>query len=321
MISDGRRILGLVARIAVTALLLVWLFRHAGGLQPVLTALRAARVEFIVAAFFVNLAVQVAIAHRLSLLAGVQGAGLSTGEVMEINLVTQFYALFLPGGGVAAILIRFYRLTRDDRRYTAILAAILCDRLLATATLCAAGLIFWLLDGPERPPQALLVLVLSSAATALGLWPMFHPAPARWIGPLAARLPLARTLWPRLADALALFRAIPRSGQLHLAALSIGAHVMGIAVYFLLAGGLGLSVPFVALGWMRSIAMLVAILPFSISGLGLREGAMVALLGQRGVPGDTAVGYALLVFAITILSVALVGGLLEAYRWFRPRSR
>jgi hypothetical protein len=45
----------------------------------------------------------------------------------------------------------------------------------------------------------------------------------------------------------------------------------------------------------------------------------VALLGQRGVPGDAAVGYALLVFAITILSVALVGGLLEAYRWFRPR--
>ncbi len=317
----GRRALGLTVRVAITALLLVWLVRHAGGLQPVLTAVRSARVEFIAAAFLANVMVQVAIAHRLRLLARVQGVGLGTREVVEINLVTLFYGLFLPGGGMAAILIRFYRLTRDDRRYAATLAAIVCDRLLATATLCLAGLIFWLLDGPQRLPEALLVLLLSSAVTALGLWPMFHPAPARWIGPLASRLPLARTLWPRLADALALFRAIPVSGQLHLAVLSIGAHVLGIAVYFLLAGGLGLSVPFVALGWMRSIAMLIAILPFSISGLGLREGAMVALLGQRGVPGDAAVGYALLVFAITILSVALVGGLLEAYRWFRPRPR
>lgn len=319
--TRGRRALGLAVRVAITALLLVWLFRHAGGWQPVLTALRSARPGFILAAFFANLAIQVTIAHRLRLLARVQGVGLGTGEVVEINLVTLFYGLFLPGGGMAAILIRFYRLTRDDRRYAATLAAIVCDRLLATATLSVAGLIFWLLDGPQRLPQALLVLVVSTAVTALGLWPMLHPAPARWIGPFAARLPLARTLWPRLADALALFRAIPLSGQLRLAALSIGAHVLGIAVYFLLAGGLGLSVPFVALGWMRSIAMLVAILPFSISGLGLREGAMVALLGQRGVPGDAAVGYALLVFAITILSVALVGGLIEAYRWFRPRPR
>ena len=317
----GRRLLGLAVRLAVTALLLVWLFRHAGGLRPVLSAVRGARVELVVAAFLANLLIQVAIAHRLRLLTRVQGVGLGTREVMEINLVTVFYGLFLPGGGVAAILIRFYRLTRDDRRYAATLAAILCDRLLATATLCVAGLLFWLLDGPERLPQALPLLVASSGVAVLALGPMFHPAPARWIGRLASPVPLARTLWPRLADALALFRAMPRSGQMHLALLSLGAHVLGIAVYFLLAGGMGLAVPFLALGWMRSIAVLMAILPFSVSGLGLREGAMVALLGQRGVAADAALAYALLVFGITVLSVGLVGGLVEAVRSLRPQRR
>ena len=84
---------------------------------------------------------------------------------------------------------------------------------------------------------------------------------------------------------------------------------------------MGLAVPFTALGWMRSIAMLVAILPFSVSGLGLREGTLVALLGQRGVPADAALGYSLLVFGITVLSVALVGGVIEAIRWLRPLRR
>ena len=306
-------------RAAVTALLLVWLFSHAGGLRPVMRAIGAARGDLIAAAFFLTLGVQAAIAHRLRLLAQAQGVGLGTRDVMEINLVTLFYGLFLPGGGIAAVLIRLYRLTRADRRYSATLAAIVCDRLLATATLCVAGLAFWLLDGPQRSQQALVLLVGASAAAALTVWPMFHSAPARWIGLLASRLPLVRRLWPRIDEALALFRAVPQRGQIGLATLSLGAHVLSIAVYLLLARGMGVDVPFLALAWMRSTAMLVAILPFSVSGLGLREGAMVALLGQRGVPVDAALAYSMLVFGVTILSVGLVGGVIEAVRWLRPR--
>jgi uncharacterized membrane protein YbhN (UPF0104 family) len=317
----ARRVLGFLARVAVTALLLVWLFRHAGGLKPVLSAIQATRAASVAAAFLATLGVQAVIAHRLRLLANAQGVGLSTREVMEINLVTLFYGLFLPGGGIAAILIRLFRLTRVDRRYTAVLAALLCERLLATATLCLIGLAFWLLDGPERLPQALIVLAAASLPAALALSLMVHPAPAQWIGLLTSRLPLARRLWPRVADAFALFRAIPLRGKLGLAALSLGAHVLGITAYFLLAAGLRLNVPFIALGWMRSTAMVAALLPFSVSGLGLREGTMVALLGQRGVPGDAAVAYSLLVFAVTILSVGLIGGVIEAVRWLRPRRR
>ncbi|HEX5044560.1 MAG TPA: lysylphosphatidylglycerol synthase transmembrane domain-containing protein [Candidatus Polarisedimenticolaceae bacterium] len=317
----ARRLLGLLARLAVTALLLLWLFHQAGGLKPVWRAMQAARLESVAAAFLLTVGVQAVIAHRLRLLAHAQGVPLRTREVMDINLVTLFYGLFLPGGGIAAILIRLYRLTRTDRRYTAILAAVLCERLLATATLCLIGLLFWLLDGRERLPQALIVLGAASVPAALALWPMFHPAPSRWVGRLTSRLPLARTLWPRLAEAFASFRAIPLRGKLGLAALSLGAHLLGTGAYFLLAGGLGLKVPFMTLGWMRSTAMVIALLPFSVSGLGLREGTMVALLGQRGVPGHAALAYSMLVFGVTILSVALIGGLFEAIRWLRPRRR
>lgn len=317
--ASARRLLGLAARAAITVLLLVWLFRHAGGWSPVLGAMRAARVGPIAAAFLGTLLVQAAIAHRLRLLAQVQGVGLGTREVMEINLVTLFYGLFLPGGGITAIVIRLYRLTRPDRRYAATLAAIVCDRLLATATLCVAGLLFCLLEGRQRSQPALLLLAAASAAAALVLSPMFHPAPARWITLVASRLPLLRGLWPRIAEALAVFRAVPWRGQIGLAALSLGAHVLGIAVYFLLARAMGVGVSFLALGWMRSTAMLVAILPCSVSGLGLREGAMVALLGQRGVAANAALAYSVLVFGVTILSVAAVGGIIEAVRWLRPR--
>ena len=309
----------LAVRVVIAALLVVWLFRHAGGLSPVLGAIRAARWELIAAAFLVTLIVQAAIAHRLRLLAETQGVGSSTREVMEINLVTLFYGLFLPGGAITAMVIRLYRLTGADRRYAAALAAIVCDRLLATATLCLAGLVLWLLDGTRRSQPALIVLLAASGVMALALAPMFHAAPARWIGFLASRLPLLRGLWPRMADALAVFRSIPGRRQLGLIALSLGAHVLGIAVYLLLARAAGLAVPFVSLGWMRSVAMLIAMIPFSVSGLGLREGAMVALLGQQDVSAPAALAYSVLVFGVSILFVGLVGGVIEAVRWLRPR--
>ena len=317
--GTARHIFGLTVRISVTALLLVWLFRHAGGFRPVLNAILAARPDLIAAAFFTTLLVQAAVAHRLRLLAGTQGVQLGTREVMEINLVTLFYSLFLPGGGITAIMIRFYRLTRSDRRYAATLAAIVCDRLLATATMCVVGLTFWLLDGPSRSQPALIVLLAASATAALALSPMFNSAPAELISRLASRLPVVRGLWPRIAEALAVFRAIPRRGQLGIAALSLAAQVLGVAVYYLLARAIGVGTSFVALGWMRSTATLVAILPFSVSGLGLREGTMVQLLGGRGVPGNAALAYSLLVFGVTILSVGLLGGLIEVVRWLRPR--
>ena len=63
--------------------------------------------------------------------------------------------------------------------------------------------------------------------------------------------------------------------------------------------------------------MLVAILPISVAGLGVREGAMVILLAPCGVAAADALTYALLAFATTILAVGLLGGLLEAIRLLR----
>src|SRR4029453_6695012 len=55
MTARASRLLRLTVRVAVTALLLVWLFRQAGGWGPVLSGIRAARTGFIGAAFLATL--------------------------------------------------------------------------------------------------------------------------------------------------------------------------------------------------------------------------------------------------------------------------
>ena len=61
------------------------------------------------------------------------------------------------------------------------------------------------------------------------------------------------------------------------------------------------------MGWVRSIVQLVTVLPISIGGLGVREGALVLTLAWFGVADHDALALAILVFATTILAPGFVG--------------
>jgi uncharacterized protein (TIRG00374 family) len=88
------------------------------------------------------------------------------------------------------------------------------------------------------------------------------------------------------------------------AVLLVGAHV------FLLEA-VHSSVPVGAMPGIVLLASLTTAIPFSINGLGFRETTYVWALGAYGVQSDTALLFALVVLAVTLLSSA-VGGLVYA---------
>lgn len=88
------------------------------------------------------------------------------------------------------------------------------------------------------------------------------------------------------------------------AALLVGAHV------FLLAA-VHAHLPIGAMAGIVLLASLTTAIPFSINGLGFRETTYVWALGAYGVQDDTALLFALVVLAVTLLSSA-VGGIVYA---------
>jgi uncharacterized membrane protein YbhN (UPF0104 family) len=79
----------------------------------------------------------------------------------------------------------------------------------------------------------------------------------------------------------------------------------------ILAYSVGIYIPFVEMGWILSVVMLFALVPFTYAGgLGLREVGLVFLLSSFGVNSETAIAFSLLIFT-RILLLGLVGGLLE----------
>ena len=97
-----------------------------------------------------------------------------------------------------------------------------------------------------------------------------------------------------------------------LLALSLSALVVWIAAIQLLAWNLNLGLGFVALGTVAILTELVRLVPISLQGIGVREGAFAFLAGLCGAKPEVAFVVATLAYLTLSLSLAMCG----ATGWF-----
>ena len=315
-------------RLVVAALLLVLLFTQV-PVGKVAEALRGVQLGPVLIAVLVTAAAQVALAWRLKRLAAVNGAVLSLGRVLEINLTTRFYGLFVPGGNLAGNTIRFVRLAREQEHIAGTALALAVDRILATLSLGLVGFAFfaWV-----RPPEGLPWLAALCVVTG-GCVALILPAIAgvRYGRGLAGRLwrkhvrdrmpgPVVKVV-RKAASIARQTERIPPSRLAEALGWSVLMHGLGAAAYWQLAHALGLELTFAEGGWGRTAMLVATLLPISFAGIGLREGAAVVALGALGIAGDVSVAFSLLCFVVTILGPGVVGGILEAGRWMIGGSK
>ena len=80
----------------------------------------------------------------------------------------------------------------------------------------------------------------------------------------------------------------------------------GILSVYVLSQGLSLNIPFMSVLIFLPIIVLFSVLPVTISGIGLREGAFVLLFGTIGVPADMAMSLSILWF-LSVVAAGLLG--------------
>ncbi len=309
-----------LARLAVALLVLAVIVTRI-DLAGVWTSFRGTSLVAAAAAFAVWMVGWTIVSHRLALLMQAQGVPIGTFEALEINLATLFWGLFLPGGNITGIAVRFYRLARAGGRYAAGLLAMAGDRLTATGAVSAIGIVCWALDDRAESGPAIVVLVVGAMLVAATIVPfvaaervrrlarVLHGSSLGWL-----EAPLRR-VWQGFE---AIARLPPRTLAL-LLFLSCLAQGPGILAYKILADALGLRLSFVTLGWVRSVVLIVTALPISIGGLGVREGVLLILLRPYGVADRDTLAFSLLVFAVTMVCTGVLGGIFEVVRWLAPR--
>jgi glycosyltransferase 2 family protein len=272
--------------VAVVAILL-WHY----DARPILRIFSRERLAYFGAAIALYLAGQAMCAYRWQLLAAVLKVHGRYSEYLAYLFVGIFTNLFVPGllGGDAA---RSVYLGRRHGRLGEAIASVVADRAVGLVSL------FWV--------ATFAAIFLNFAAI-----PRSVTAPTITVGVIGLAAYLASPLVARLIHLMP--RPVRRAGGLvapymhHPAtllvpiAMSIVLHISLAICQYLLALGLGLSVPLTLFILCVPIANVIAGLPVTLNGLGLRESAYLVLFGMAGMRKEDAIALGLLWFAATAL--------------------
>lgn len=287
-----------VLQLAVALALLALLWRAADG-PAAARSLAAAEWPWLALAVAALTLQTVLSALRWQLTARQLGISFGAGHAIREYYLAQAVNQSLPGGMIGDA-GRAYR-ARAQAGLLASGQAVVFERLagqiamfLALAlAFVATGLVPGGFDWPGWLIAPVAALLLAGLALPLALY-------AATRAPGAAGRAAAR-LWRALGLALADRRVLP--GQ---AVLSIGTTMCNLAAFAFCARAVGVDLPVAAVAALVPLILFTMLIPISISGWGLREGAAAALLPLAGATASG--GFATSVaFGLAFVTSALPG--------------
>jgi len=224
------------------------------------------------------------------------GGRFGRGLIYRLNLMGVFFNTFMPGivGGDA---LKVYYLYRRSGQGVEAIASAFMDRYLGYAGLMCVGLVaypFGVRFFAGTPVVWLLPGVL--ALFGAGSFAVFRLRMGRGIGVVGRMHEHFARYW---GDRRVMARAF---------GLSVSVHLLSSVLVYVLAHGLGLDLPMRVVLIAVPIAATVSALPITLSGLGVREYAMVLVLGTQGVSAEQATALSFLWF-VAVAAGGLPGAL------------
>ena len=249
---------------------------------------------------------------RWWLLLRASDTAIGVSDAARLFLVSSFVGSFLPAG-IGGDAARAYGLAQGPTTGSEALASVAVDRMLGVLSLVAMGLVGLIAWTPEarsdwRLVAALAVLVGASVA------PFWANQWIRWMVPAHRHERSVTRRVLKLSDAVGRYRN--RRGVLvHVMTWSLVVQVLRIVQAYILALGLGMTVPFGYFLLFMPAGLLMLLLPVSISGFGAPQAAIVWMLQPVGVPESTA-----LALSTLIILTGLAGNLPGLWLWLRNRQ-
>ena len=302
--------LAFAVKALISALLLYLAFRlvNVSELQQRFYRLDAA---WIVAAQTALLAQIMLAAARWRVIADQCGAKLTIPQSLRFTLIGAFFSQTLPStiGGDAA---RMWFLARAAGHSKSAIYSVLVDR--------AAGLIWlavfvlvclpWSMRLIENPVGR-TTLVLMGAGGVIGPLVLF-------VLTQAGRKTLERWRVTRhLAEisAIAWNTLTSRRAGGSIAVMSIVIHLMSVLTAWFAAKAIGSPLGFVQSMLLMPPVILIAAIPISIAGWGVREGAMITAFSYAGLPESDGLAISVL-FGVGAFAIGAIGGLV----WILSRA-
>ncbi len=196
-------------------------------------------------------------------------------------MIGAFFGSFMPGiiGGDA---VRAYYLNKKAKKMSLTLASIFMDRYIGYASL--------MLIGMSAAPFA-----FSNFGDSPYKWAMPFIFVAFVIGSILFFLLQIGKRFRGMADFYEYFSTLKtqKSKIIKAVIISLLVQLLNLFIVVILAAGMGEKMPLLVLFVFLPIIITITMIPISISGLGVREGSFVILLGLIGVKPEIATSLSL----------------------------
>lgn len=297
---------------------------HITDIDQIMASAKLVPVWALVATFVLNMAAVVyvqALANKVSLHAANSP---TIGQLCRDNLGILFYTLFLPAGLTFVIRWKKY----NDRGLNGFISAaqVILHKILQIWTSALFMLTGVLALGAtlalRREPYlgvSIAFFVVATGAVAYFLLPRRRHGPAsgaaspaspRGATGLISRIGALHRVYVRLATASEEVSRLEGRYKLALLVLAIVQQALIVAGAYVVIQALHADISWMAVAFVRSVVVVLMLVPVSIAGIGLRELTFFGLLPMFGVSKEAAVTASLLLLANSIV-MGLVGALSE----------
>jgi uncharacterized protein (TIRG00374 family) len=238
-----------------------------------------------------------------------EGIRLPLWRLILIYFEGAFFSLFLPtliGGDI----VRGYSIYRITRGHEASVASIVVDRLSGFAALITIATVALLLAyGRIRDPQAAAMVLGVVAAFILLVTVLLHNRTKERASRLLRAVGLTKfeVKLEGMVEALQRYRG-HRRALVQAVLLSALLQAVIIVTYYFIGAGLNVGVPLTYFFLYVPLITVVAMLPVSVAGLGVREGGAVYFFAKAGVDTASALTMSLAWFSLALI-VSGLGGL------------
>jgi uncharacterized protein (TIRG00374 family) len=309
--------LSVLIKTAVTVLLFYLLFKRI-DFHDFGEALKNARLGFLLTSFAILWLAHYICIFRWRMLMRPLMPIFSLTRLFQIYCIGLFFNLAFPTA-VGGDVVKMYYAGKPSRLYAQSFAATFLDRdsgMLAMMIIACIGT-FMMPVMISRLPVSLIVW-FSFGAFAVANIVIFMPSLHRLFTRLLHRLRLSKTA-VRIDAVSHAFQVMAKHPRILLDSLLISLinQLLVCVVSWIAAEGLHIHTSFLYFVVFIPVITLITMIPISLSGMGLREYAFVALFSAIGISPAASLALALLTSAMILLS-AVPGGIV--YLLFRNRS-
>ncbi len=271
--------------------------------------LRNADLAILFVALVLNLAERLELTYKWNLLIRVRNIIVSFGRLFLINSIGGFLGLFLPSS-LGTDVVRGFYLAKNNSEKSVTVSSIFVDRVMGMFSLLLLCLISVFFTGEILSKFNFEIYIVAiSIFTVISFYIFQKKETAIFLEKIIKKVKYQKFLEKglKLHASILEYKKFPKT-LLVTFILTLFVQITRILTYYFVALSFGVSVPFIYFILIIPIIMLVIMIPISIGGLGVREGAFVAFFTLAGMSVNDAVIISITSSFIDTINTILLGG-------------